>query len=88
MGRGWNKNEAPNSPNARISYLTLCSAEATAIFLEITEGFLHQNVQIHFVAELQFRVPLQNYGHHHQKLTGEEEERENAGRVSTGLDGV
>ena len=49
-------------------YLFLYAFKAAAILLEIVEGFLHQAVQIHLVAELQLRVSLQQNGHHHQQL--------------------
>lgn len=42
-------------------YLLLLSIEAAAISLVIFEGFFHQTVQIHLVAELQLRVSLQHY---------------------------
>lgn len=49
-------------------YLLLDAIRAAAIPLEVVECFLHQSVQIHLLAELQLRVPLQDYGHDHQQL--------------------
>lgn len=51
-----------------VLYLFFYSFKNTAVPLEIIEGFLHQSVQIHLVAELQLRVSLQHDGHHHQQL--------------------
>lgn len=48
--------------------LFLHALKAAPIFLKITEGFLHQTIQIHLVAELQLWVSLQNNGDHHQQL--------------------